>query len=887
MTRLRVLLCRLTGWLRKGSLERDLDEELHFHLQLETAENVRKGMTSAQARTSALRRFGGVAQVKETYREAHGLPAIQLLWQDVRFGFRMMRRSPGLSLLVILCLTLGIGANAAVFSWIEGILLRPFPLVAHQERMMAMAGTNRGVAGLDDLSWPDFVDLQKNCTLFDTFIVDRIMGVTLAIGERAQRTTGSVVSANYFRALGVRPVLGRGFEPGEDFGRNAHPVTVIGYRMWQDRFRGDPGIIGKTQMLNGMPHTIVGVAPEGFYGTFVGWAMQFWVPTSMQERFDPPTYKLEDRGARWIEGFAILKPGVTPAQAQAEISAVAKRLEVDYPATNRGCGIQLFPLWKTPFNNAGALLPTLGIALAVVVSVLLIACANVSNLLLVRAFGRRHEMTVRLAVGAGRGRLLKQLLTEGTILAIISAIGGMAMAHWCRNLLALLLPARAGVTMTLPGELDWRVLALSAGVCLISTLLFGLAPAIQASKIDLVSSLKADSAGVVGGRRRAAARSSLVVVQVALSFVLLVGAALLLESLRGMQNTSPGFSTRGVLTTGIDFRSAGYNAQRIKTFQDELIDRLQGLGGLQSAAFARTTPFSYGSYSSAEIAVDGYETAPDRQLTVEYNEVGPGYLATMGIPVVSGREFTRADNETAPLVAVVNEAMAAQYWRGQDPVGGRLQVKRRWMRVVGVAKMSKYRSLRETPKPFFYVPMRQSALGQALEVRTPLGPETIAKVLAREIHKLDANLAPSEVITMQEQVDRTTAVQRVAVTMLGVFGGLALLLAAIGLYGVMSYTVSQSTRELGLRMALGAGVPHLLRQVMSQGMALTAGGLALGAVASVALTRLIVGMLYGVTPRDPLAFGVAFVAMTMAAGIACFLPAWRAARTDPVRALRD
>jgi predicted permease len=887
MTNLRVLFCRLTGLVRRGSLERDLDDELQFHLQLETAENVRKGMPPAEARTSALRHFGGVAQVKETYRDTHGLPAVQLLWQDVRFGFRMMRRSPAISLLVILCLTLGIGANAAVFSWIEGILLRPFPLVAHQERMMAMAGTNRGVAGLDDLSWPDFVDLQKNCTLFDAFIVDKIMGVTLAVGERAQRARGSIVSANYFNALGVHPILGRGFEPGEDFGRNAHPVTVIAYQMWQDRFRGDFGIIGKTQMLNGMPHTIVGVAPEGFYGTFVGWAMQFWVPTSMQERFEPPSYKLEDRGERWIEGFAMLKPGVTPAQAQAEISAVAKRLEADYPATNRGYGIKLFPLWKTPFNNAGTLLPTLGIALAVVVFVLLIACANVSNLLLVRSFGRRHEMTVRLAVGAGRGRLVKQLLTEGTILSILSAAGGLVLAHWCRNLLALLLPARGGVTMTLPGELDWRVLALSAGVCLVSTLLFGLAPAIQAGNIDLVSSLKADSAGVVGGRRRATVRSSLVVVQVALSFVLLVGAGLLLQSLRGIQNASPGFSARSVLTTGVDLRSAGYDAQRIKTFQDELIDRLQAIGGVQSAAFARTAPFSYGSYSSAVIAVDGYETAPDQQLTVDYNEVGPGYLVTMGIPVVSGREFTRADNETAPLVAVVNEAMAAQYWRGQDPVGRRLQVKGRSMQVVGVAKMSKYRSLRETPPPFFYVPLRQSVPGSALEVRTPLGPETMAKVLVREIHKLDANVAPGEVITMQEQIDRTTAVQRVAVTMLGVFGGLALFLAAIGLYGVMSYTVSQSRRELGLRMALGASAAHLMRGVMSQGMALTAAGLALGAVGALSLTRLIVGVLYKVSPRDPLAFGVAFVVMAMAAGVACFLPAWRATRTDPVRALRN
>ncbi|HMC59185.1 MAG TPA: FtsX-like permease family protein, partial [Candidatus Solibacter sp.] len=435
--------------------------------------------------------------------------------------------------------------------------------------------------------------------------------------------------------------------------------------------------------------------------------------------------------------------------------------------------------------------------------------------------------------------------------------------------------------------IDWRVLGLSAGVCLIATLLFGLAPAMQAGKIDLAGSLRAESGGVVGGRRRGLVRSSLVLVQVALSFVLLVGAGLLLQSLRGVQNTSPGFSTHGVLTTSVDLAAAGYDAQRRKSFVDDLTDRVQSLAGVESAAFARMVPFSYRSYSSAPIAVDGYETPPDEQPTVDYNEVGPAYLATMGIPLVSGREFTRADNEAAPPVAVVNEAMAAQYWRGQDPVGRRLQVKGRWMQEVGVAKMSKYRSLTEIPRPFFYVPMRQSAMGLNLNIRTPLAPETMVKALVREIHALDANLAPGEVITMQEEVDRTTAVQRVAVAFLGVFGGLALLLAAIGLYGVMSYTVSQSTRELGLRMALGAERSHLLRLVMSQGLKLTAGGLVLGAAASLGLTRLIVGLLYKVSPRDPLAFGSAFVVMAIASSTACFLPAWRATRTDPGRALRD
>jgi predicted permease len=578
---------------------------------------------------------------------------------------------------------------------------------------------------------------------------------------------------------------------------------------------------------------------------------------------------------------------VTPRQAQAEISAVAKRLETDYPATNRGRGIKLFPLWQTPFNNAGALLPMLKIALAVASFVLLIACANVSNLLLVKAFGRRHEMTVRLAVGAGRGRLLKQLLTEGLILSTLATAGGLLVANWCRNLLVLLLSPRGGVAMHLPGETDWRVLVLSAGVCVISTLVFGLVPAFQTNKIDLTSALKAESTGVMGGGGRALARSSLVLVQVSLSFVLLVGAGLLLQSLRGVTNTSPGFSTQGVLASWVDLVSAGYDAQRARDFKDELVDRLQALPGVESAAFARIVPFSYRSYSSAPIVVDGYEAAPDELPTVEYNEVGPAYLATMGIPLVSGREFTRADDERAPMVAVVNDVMAAQYWRGQDPVGSRLQVKGRWMQVVGVATLSKYRNLTETPKPFFYVPMRQNSTGQGLLVRTSQGPGTMARALVREVHALDANLAPGEVITMQEQVDRTTAVQRVAVTMLGVFGGLALLLAAIGLYGVMSYAVSQRTRELGLRMALGAGTSDLLRLVMSQGFALTAAGVVLGGAGALGLTRLMGELLYKVSPRDPLAFGSAFAVMIVASLAACLLPAWRATRTDPVRALRD
>jgi predicted permease len=342
-----------------------------------------------------------------------------------------------------------------------------------------------------------------------------------------------------------------------------------------------------------------------------------------------------------------------------------------------------------------------------------------------------------------------------------------------------------------------------------------------------------------------------------------------------------------VLNSSLDFVAAGYDTQRSKNFQDALTERLQSLGGVQSATWARVIPFSLRSYATSTIAVDGYEPNPDQLPMVDYNEVGPAYFATMGIPIVAGREFTRADNETAPLVAIVNEAMAAQYWKGRDPVGTRLQVKGRWMSVVGVAKIAKYRNLPEAPRPFFYVAMRQNALGPGLIIRTTLGAEAMAKALVREIHALDSNLAPGEVITMQEQVGRTTGVQRVAVGMLGVFGGLALVLAGIGLYGVMSYTVSQSKRELGLRMALGAKGSDLVRLVMSQGLALTGAGIVVGAGVALTLTRLIGNLLYKVNPRDPVAFGAAFLVMTVAALAACFLPAWRATRTDPLRALRD
>src|SRR6202165_1928928 len=781
MPQLRAWFSRLFGLLQKKSRDEEMAREIEEHLALLIERNIAAGMTPDEARNAAAREFGGVEQIKEVAREQRVWRWADEFVQDIRFGARMLLRTPGFSMLAILCLTLGIGTNAAVFSWIEGILIRPYPLVAHQDRMFALIGTTRGVEGHNGLSYPDFLDFEKNSTLFESFIVDRIMGTSLSVGDRAEWASGGIVSANYFDALGVRPILGRGVRPEEGTGRNAHPVTVISYRAWKDRYNFDPNIIGRTQYLNGVQHTIIGVAPEKFHGTFVGYSFSFWVPTSMQETFDTTGYKLEDRGARWIEGYAFLKPGVTRQQGQAELNSIAQRLENDFPATNRGHEVQLVPLWKTPFNGAGNMSPTLAITMAVVFLVLLIACANVSNLLLARSLLRRHEMTMRLALGAGRSRLIKQLVTEGLLLSLIAAAGGIAVAYWCRNALVLAFPSPApGIVIDYPGQIDWRVLAVSAGICVLATLIFAVVPAIHASHVDLSGALKSDGGGVVSGSSRSRLRSTLVLVQVSLSFVLLAGTGLLLQSLQKMRTSNPGFSPDTIVSV-TDLFSAGYNLERAKTFHTQLLDRVRTLPGFESPTLNRVIPFSYKVYSSAPLEIDGYQPAPNEQPTSEYNEVAEDYFVTIGIPIVSGRELAITDDEHSPPVAIINETMAAKYWPGKNPLGQRLKVKDRWMEIVGIAKNANYRTKLETPTPFFYVPLRQNwGVQNTLLMRTRETPGAMLNALAREVHALDANLAPGIPYRLQEQVDQMSYSQRLAVMLVSVFGAMALFLAALG-----------------------------------------------------------------------------------------------------------
>src|SRR5438309_2923854 len=875
MPRFHAWFSRLLGLFRKENRETEMNAEIQQHLDALTERNIAAGMSPKEARNAALREFGCVEQIKERAREQRVWLSADDFLQDLRFGARILRRSPGFAILAILCLTLGIGTNAAVFSWIEGILFHPYPLVAHEERMFALTGITRGVTGFNELSYSDFLDLEKNSTLFESFIVDRITGTSLSVGDRAERATGGIVSANYFDALGVRPMLGRGFRPEEGTGRNAHPVTVISYLTWQDRYKGDPDIIGKTQFLDGVQHTIIGVAPEKFHGTFIGYSFNFWVPTSMQETFDSTGYKLEDRGARWIEGYAFLKPGVTRQQAQAELNTIAQRLENDFPETNRGHRFEILPLSKTPFNAVANLSSTLGITAAVAFFVLLIACANVSNLLLARSLLRRHEMTMRLALGAGRRRLIKQLFTEGLLLSLIAAAGGIVVAYWCRNALVLVSPTRIpGITIDYPGHLDWRVLALSVVVCIGSTMLFALVPAIQASHVDLSGALKSEGSGMIGGSGRSRLRSVLVFVQVALSFVLIAGTGLVLRSLVRMQNADPGFSTRSVVVSSVDLFSAGYKPDRAKIFYEQLLERIRALPGVQSATLARLRPFSYGGYSSAPLEIEGYQPPRNEQLAADYNEVGEGYFATIGIPIVTGRQFARTDGENAPPVAVVNEMMATKYWPGKEAVGQRLKVKDKWMEVIGVAKNANYRTKLEQSTPFFYVPVRQNFFVQNnIIIRTDQSAAVVNNALAREVHALDANLAPLDAISLQEQVDLMSYTQRLAVALLAIFGGMALFLAAIGLYAVMSYLVSQSTRELGMRVALGAGARDILQLVLSRGLRLTIAGIAIGGITALLLTSLMGSLLYKVSRRDPIAFGLCLTILHASALLARFLPA--------------
>jgi predicted permease len=809
---------------------------------------------------------------------------METLLKDFRYGIRMLFKNPGFTAVAVLSLALGIGANSTIFSWVKGILFRPLPGVTESERMVVFAG--KSLAGsYTSTSYPDYLDLRDNNKVLDGFIVFDMATMSLNAGGEAQRVFGSIVSGNYFDMLGVNAAIGRAFLPEEDKTPDTHPVIVISHGLWQRVFGSDPNINGKTVTLNGHPFTVIGVAPETFIGTFVGLSIDLWVPMMMQERIIHGGSRIASRGDHWLQAMGKLKPGVSIEQAQTELDAIALQLAQEYPRTNEGRGAALFPLWKSPWGAGFVLRPVLFVLTAVVGLVLLIACANVANLLLARAVSRRKEIAIRLSMGASRARLIRQLLTESVLLALVGGTGGLLIAYWGSGLLMAIVPP-----MNIPVKLflgiDGSVLCFTLAISILTGVIFGLAPALQASNPDLVVALKDETAKSSGSRGKARLRNTLVVAQVALSLILLIGAGLFLQSLQKGQTIDPGFNTQNILVAGLNLFSSGYDKEKGKAIQQQLLQRVAGLPGVQSASIARRIPLAFSGSSSTRLTVDGYETRPEEEPFVEYNTVSPDYFRTMSIPVVQGREFTERDNEQAQKVAIINETMARRYWPGRDPVGQKFRTYDTF-EVIGVAKNIKYRSLGEEPRPHFYYSLLQNYQPEiALHVRANGNPVLLLPAVRQAAQSISSNLVLYDAQTLSDQLALSMIPQRIAAILLGVFGLLALVLASVGLYGVMAHSVSQRTHEIGIRMALGATSRDVLRLIVGQGMLLAVIGVAVGLAGALALTRLLATLLYGVSATDPMTFAGTPMLLAVVALIASFIPAHRATKVDPMVALR-
>ncbi|HET6277617.1 MAG TPA: ABC transporter permease [Candidatus Polarisedimenticolia bacterium] len=807
------------------------------------------------------------------------------LRQDLRYAVRMLAKHPGFTLIAVLSLALGIGANTTVFTWISAILLDPLPAVSDAGRLVIPSFNSRNYSDLS-LSYADYVDYRDRNSVFSGILVHDMEALSLGFDDKAERIWGEVVSGNYFDVLGVRPALGRAFLPEEDATPGTHPVVVLSHGLWRTRFGGDPGTVGRTIDLNNRPFTVVGIAPEGFQGTEVGLDLDAWVPMMMHELIQAGGDRLKERGNHWLDSVARLKPGVSLAQAEAEMRTLAEHLNQEYPDSNDGIGVSLYPLWRSPEGAPRVLGPVLFILMAVVGIVLLIACANVANLLLVRAAGRQREIAIRLSLGAGRGRLIRQLLTESILLALMGGILAVVMALWTSDAIKLFIP-RTPFPVSLSLAIDRSVLGFTLLVSVLTGIVFGLVPALQASRPDLVRSLKQESTTTTGGRRKGRLRNILVASQVALSLVLLIAAGLFLRSLQQARTMDPGFNPGNVLLASIDLFPNGYEAEEGRQLYDQIREQVGALPGVESVSLARRTPLGLGGTSSGSMTVVGYTPAEGETPFAFYNMIGPDYFRTMEIPLAHGREFTPQDRFGAAGVLIVNETLATRYWPGEDPIGRQLSFGEDPYAIVGVARDIKYHELNDAAVPYVYFPVLQFfRADMTLHVRTTGDPESFAGVVRHTIAGLDPDLPVFGVMSLEAAIAPASIQQRIAGSLLGVFGFLALVLAAIGLYGVLSYAAGQRTQEIGIRMALGAQRRDALRLILGQGMFLASIGLAGGLVISFALTRLLSGVLYGVSPTDPGIFlGVAAL-LGLVALCACYVPARRAARVDPLVALR-
>jgi len=803
----------------------------------------------------------------------------------------MLLKQPGFTLIAILTLAFGIGANTAIFSVVNTLLLRP-PLAAQPEQMAQLDKLEQGVG--NHTSFPNYRDLVEGTEAFSALAAFDSGPVNLGQGDAMRRVLGESVTGNYFPTFGVSAALGRTFGTETDGALGVYPVAVVSHGAWQRRFGADPGLVGKTIMLNGRQFTVIGIMPEGFRGAWpLGIAPEIWTPLRMRPQLRPGADLFENRGDHWLNVIGRLKPGVSQAQAQAEVSLVTRRLAESYPKENRGLeNAKVYPIDKLNEIPMRVIPVFMGLVTVIAGLVLLLACANVANLLLSRAVQRRQEVAIRLALGAGRRRLVRQLLTESLLLALAGGAAGCLLAVCVTSLLRLF-PAPTPVSMEFNVTLDSRVLCFNLAVSLLSGVLFGVAPAWHASKLDLVTMLKDDRRGAGGRAPRFSLRNLLVISQVAVSLVFLICAGLFTRSLRQANNIDPGFETERALTVPLDLESVGYDETRGRLFYRQSLEQIERMPGVQSATLARFVLASGEGAGSSDVAVEGYDAAGGDYPSFRLNIVGPRYFETMGIPLLAGREFNSQDSQGAPLVVIVNETMARRFWQGpQSALGRRMRLMGRgnvlgpYYEVVGVAKDSKYRSLGEEPQSFFYVSALQDYRQQmVLHVRTVGDPSLLRSALRDRVMALDKGLMV-EVATMRENLAASFLPARVAAVVLGLVGLFGLSLAVVGIYGVISYSVSRRTGEIGLRMALGAESRAILWLVIGQGLKLTLIGVGIGATLALALSRLLSRLLIGVSAADPVTFLMVPLLLTAVAVFACWIPARRATKVDPMIALR-
>ncbi len=807
------------------------------------------------------------------------------VFQDIRYGLRKIVKAPGFALLAMLALALGICANTTIFSFINGLMLRPLAGVKEPDRLVAVYTSDYSSGLYGGSSYPDYLDFRSQADTFDGLAAYEETVLNISGDADAERLRGAYVTGNYFEVLGVKAALGRTLQLSDDV--SGSQALTISDELWQRRFNSDPSIVGKTLKLHGKPYTVVGVTEPNFRGLRLGLPPQFWLSMSADA-----SYTSSGRGDRGIELTGRLKPGITVAQAQTQLTTIAARLAQTYPKTNMGTlerPNEPRPVTVMPESrvepSAQAAIKRVSLLLFVVVGlVLLIACANVANLLLARASVRRREIAVRLAVGASRRRLVRQLLTESVLLALLGGTAGLILTQWTAGFLPSFFPANDANGLDL--SLDWRVLVFTAVVTLLTGVLFGLAPALQATRPNLVASLKDDGNSHSQRLRRLGLRDILVISQLALSLVLLIGAALFVHSLRRAVAFDPGFASQNLLIASMETRGTGLNKQQGEALYQQVLERVGSLPGVNGVTLTRVVPIGGGQRRGVQL--EGYQPQPNEDTELNTNVVGRDYFVTMGIPILQGRDFNSQDRDGTPGVVIVNEELARRYFAG-NAIGKHLRVGSAapYREIVGIARTAKYRSLREQALPFIYIPLAQEyQAGMTLMVRTAGDPAASLAQVRNEMRAINKDVPVFSVQTMTERIGGQLASERMIAVLLSIFGGAALLLAAIGIYGVIGYSVAQRTREIGIRVALGAERRDILKLVVGQGMTLIFIGAALGLGLSLALTRVVQSQLFGISATDPLTFGAIVLLLVAVALMACYLPARRATKVDPLVALR-